>query len=573
MDNFLLQAITNELAEALVGATLGKVYQLGTTDLRMDFRLRDGRWLAVSTDPSRLALYLTAGDWKKTAAEARQDVAFPALMKKYLGAARATKVEKLGYDRVVTFDMLARNEDETTTQRQLVITLIGRAANVMIVEAGRILASLRERRASTELYAEPLPPADKLDPFQVTAEQFARLSSLSNGNVAEAAHIHLLGFTNLYANELAYRAQTSDASTALQSLLDQLFNQSPQPTVYSSKPLDELREEGRETPVLAPIALEHLAHLHATRFASVNAAADACFSLLAARQRFITLQQQCQTHLQTRLKKQRQLLANLAREHAAFQRNETHQRHGELLLANAHQALKEGDVFLVTDFYDEAQRMIEIPANNCATAQEAAERYFKLVRKARHGMQSLATRMPQIQHEIAQLESWLKQLPLQTRLDDLIAFATHIGLRQQPKQAVLTNKPAKPKETKIAGVRRYRSSDGFEILVGRTNADNDRLTLRVAKSHDLWFHAADYPGSHVVLRNPSRKPVPPTSITEAAQLAAKFSQARTAARIGVNYCERKFVTKPKGFAPGQVRVSSFRTVLVEPKEAGERVLD
>jgi predicted ribosome quality control (RQC) complex YloA/Tae2 family protein len=75
----------------------------------------------------------------------------------------------------------------------------------------------------------------------------------------------------------------------------------------------------------------------------------------------------------------------------------------------------------------------------------------------------------------------------------------------------------------------------------------------------------------VVLRNPQRKPVPPRSITEAAQLAAKFSQARTEARVAVNYCERKFVSKMKGFAPGQVRLSSFKTVMVEPGEAGERI--
>ena len=127
------------------------------------------------------------------------------------------------------------------------------------------------------------------------------------------------------------------------------------------------------------------------------------------------------------------------------------------------------------------------------------------------------------------------------------------------------------KEVKIPGVRRYRSSDGYEIMVGRAGADNDHLTFRVAKSYDLWFHAADYPGSHVVLRNPQRKPVPPRSIAEAAQLAAKFSQARTLPRAAVNYCERKYVTKMKGFAPGQVRLSSFKTLMVEPAEAGERL--
>jgi predicted ribosome quality control (RQC) complex YloA/Tae2 family protein len=129
----------------------------------------------------------------------------------------------------------------------------------------------------------------------------------------------------------------------------------------------------------------------------------------------------------------------------------------------------------------------------------------------------------------------------------------------------------KAKVEKLTGLRRYRSSDGYEILVGRTDRDNDHLTFRIAKSYDLWFHTADYPGSHVVLRNPRRNQIPPRAITEAAQLAAKFSQAKGGARVAVNYCERKFVTRMKGFAPGQVRLSSFKTVLVEPSEAGERV--
>ena len=142
-----------------------------------------------------------------------------------------------------------------------------------------------------------------------------------------------------------------------------------------------------------------------------------------------------------------------------------------------------------------------------------------------------------------------------------------------------TTKTSSPKDKQkpISGVRRYQSSDGYEILVGRTSKDNDNLTLRVAKSFDLWFHAADYPGSHVILRNKNKhQPIPIRSITEAAQLAAKFSQANLkgagGARIGVNYCEKKFVTKPKGFGVGQVRLSAYKTVIVEPIEAGERVL-
>ena len=97
------------------------------------------------------------------------------------------------------------------------------------------------------------------------------------------------------------------------------------------------------------------------------------------------------------------------------------------------------------------------------------------------------------------------------------------------------------------------------------------MTFRLARPHDLWLHAADYPGSHVVVRNPQRAEIPHRTVVEAAQLAAHYSQAKRDAKVAVNYTQRKFVAKPKGAAPGLVRISSFKTLLVAPRESGERV--
>ncbi len=581
MDNFLLHAITNELNTTLSGLRLGKVYQLGATDLALDFRLRDGRLLYLATDPQRLALYLTARSARQFGVEARNDIAFTALLKKYLGGAQLMVVEKLGYDRVVTFNFAAEDEAGQPVQRALVCALIGRAANVFLLEGQRIIATLREVAALPDSYRDPAPPPDKLDPFSVSPETLTKLANETNGGLAAAAQQHLLGFTQLYAAELAHRAAKTAAHAALTGLLAELFEQPPHPLLYASAPLAELqRDLGRPgvTLSLAPIALTHLTAL-ALPFTTVNQAADACFTLQDERRGFQALRQQLHTQLTAKLKKQRALHANLTRERDGFSRGETHQRYGELLLANLHLlrqlAQKTATGFVVTDFYDEAMPQIEIPAATKPNAQEAAEHYFKLARKARHGLQSLNQRLPQVAADIAKLEQQLAQLDQLTQRAELAAFAQACGLRPLPNlepRAKAKPQTTKAKPEKIAGMRHYRSSDGYEILVGRTDRDNDTLTFRVAKSFDLWFHVADYPGSHVLLRNPQRQPVPARTITEAAQLAAQFSHARLDTRVAVNYCERKFVTKQKGFAPGQVRLSAFKTVLVEPREAGERVL-
>lgn len=577
MDNFLLQTVVTELEALLVGQRLGRIVQLGATDLALDFRLRDGCRLVISTDSQSLALYLTRRSLPQLGDQVRTDTGFVALLKKYLGGARLVGAEKLGYDRVVNFAFAAQDEAGRSRQLRLVVLLTGRAANVLLIEDGSVLARLREREEALTTYVEPPPPAAKLDPFQCQPEKLTELIELAHGDVAAAAQNHLLGFAPVYARELAWRAQANPPDEALRGLLNDLFATAPRPALYAALPLAELRRAiGRDEfeLTLAPIILEHLAAQSCTVYSSISEAADVYFTLLAERRRFLALKQKFAAHLNTKLKKQRTLGANLQRELTGFARADEQQRYGELLLANLHQAVKAEAGFAVTDFYDQAQPIVVIPAAAKLTAQEAAEHYFKLARKARHGAQTINRRLPEIEKEIADLEGRLTRLAPIVQADELqrLAAAGNLTIAGQGAQPSAQPRTKKPKQEKLPGVRRYRSSDGFEVLVGRADRDNDHLTFRLAKSFDLWFHAADYPGSHVVLRNPQRQSVPPRAIAEAAQLAAKFSQARTNAKVAVNYCERKFVSKLKGFAPGQVRLSSFKTILVEPAEAGERVL-
>jgi predicted ribosome quality control (RQC) complex YloA/Tae2 family protein len=576
MDNFLLHSIVNEIGPALLGRRLGKIHQLGATDLRIDFHLRDGRRLAISTDPQRLAFYLSAQPPGQTGVELRSDTPFVALAQKYLGGARIGAIEKLGYDRVIRIEFDAEDGAVESARRDLIVSLTGRGANVLLTEQAAVVASLRERDEANGEYVDPAPPADKLDPFLCSAEALDALMASSGGDLAAAAQKHFIGFSPANARELALRAERTAPHEALQSLLHDLFESTPTPTIYTSAPIDELKREiGREefSAYLSPIEIDFPSGHSATRFPSVNEAADAYFTLLDGRRSFFGLKQKLHSHLAGQLKKRRALAGNLRRELDGFADGETHQRYGELLLANLRQAEAVGGGFQVTDFYDEAQRKIVIPSANKPTAQEAAEHYFRLARKARHGFENINSRLPQVEDEIQRIEAQLEELAAIARADELNSFAARLDLPSvRPLSEKKPSQPAKKvKEEKIPGARRYRSSDGYEILVGRADRDNDYLTFRVAKSFDLWFHAADYPGSHVVLRNPQRKQVPPRAISEAAQLAAKFSQARANARVAVNYCERKFVTKMKGFAPGQVRLSSFKTVIVEPGEAGERI--
>ncbi len=599
MDIFLLHAIVKELSPLLLGRRPGKVWQIGQTDLMVEMNLRQGRttrWLRISTDPLRLGLYVTARGPRSYSLPPRADTPFVELWQKHLDGMRLTEIEPLGYDRIVKFHFVSDATEEIPEQRRtLVVALTGRGANLWLLAGDRILAELRERDEAAEEYHDPLPPGDRIDTLACTAEQLAQVISDGKGEIAEVSQKRLLGFTPLLARELAARiAESGSVAIAWNRMVADLTAETALPTIYADPPLTVLTAEpGRDemTLLFSSIPLHHLAMGPAdsqTHPSTLNDAAEIYYGLLEERRQFITFRQRLASLFSTRLKRLSSLLANLEREERKYGEVEVWQRYGDLLLTNHHEAVSTGNgTFLVVDYFDADQNLIEIDAAECGTVTEAAEHYFRMARKGRHSRDSIAARRPPVLIEIAGLKADQEQLSSLSRLSELLLLAEKYGLTGEDSQvrggsptpsARARNSATAGKGNRtgsvadrIPGARRYRSSDGYEILVGRADRDNDNLTLRVARSFDLWFHAADYPGSHVILRNPKRQPVPPRSIAEAAQLAAKFSQAKDLPKAAVNYCEKKFVTKPKGFAPGQVRLASFRTILVEPAEAGERI--
>jgi predicted ribosome quality control (RQC) complex YloA/Tae2 family protein len=267
-----------------------------------------------------------------------------------------------------------------------------------------------------------------------------------------------------------------------------------------------------------------------------------------------------------RAKLHRHLLNDLAAHGDAGE----HKRIGDLLLANTGTAERRGNLVVVTDYYTEGTPRIEMEIDENSTLQEEAVRRFARYGKAKRAAQEITRRLVELENESETLDAQLSEIERIIAERDEEALA---ALGDDEKRAGTRLRAAQRKSPEsIPGVRRYKSSDGYEILVGRGARDNDHLTFRVARPHDLWLHSADYPGSHVVIRNPSRgRDIPHRTIIEAAQLAAHFSHARANAKVDVHYTQRKFLSKPKGAAPGLVRMSSFRSIAVEPREGVERI--
>ena len=261
------------------------------------------------------------------------------------------------------------------------------------------------------------------------------------------------------------------------------------------------------------------------------------------------------------LKKYQRLLKNLAEDLAGHGNADEWKRFGELILANIATFRRVGDTIIVTDYYDPEMGEIMIPADRNQPPTEVAEAYFKRYTKARNGAAAISARVEGVNIEIAKLEEQRKRLRSAIEAGDEQAVADFLPEKKSEPIAGKKKEPA----NEFKGARKFESADGYEILVGKKAKDNDFLTFRVARSFDLWLHAADYPGSHVIIRNPNRKEIPISTLIEAARLAAFYSDAREKPKAAVNYTPKKFVNKPKRSAPGLVSLASFKTVLVEPK--------
>lgn len=496
MDNQILEIVVDEILPILLNRTIGKIFQFGRSQLVIDFRPSDGRYLLLNFEPSTTPrLYLIRRRLRDLEKQSEIAGNFIQFTRKRLANAQLNNISKTENDRIVNFVFLAQTEIGEPIIFALIAQLTGRTTNLFLLDAnGIILDSLRETDKIGQVYAPP------------------------------------------------QREKTTDNATSLLKILRGI----------------EIPPNDFELSPPSPI----------------SAKLDAYFAEIDAVRRFETKAKLLSNVVKQELSKKEKLCQRLEFDLTRHGEPMQLKKFGDLLLANASAARRAGNQIFVIDYFDEKMPEIAIESDENLTVPEAAEKFFVRYTKARNAAVQLTQRITDLKTEIANLKikrEALAKIIYDRNENDLLEFAAQNNLLQPPPETKL--KPIGKKEPEItSGIRRYLSSDGLEILVGRNSKDNDYLTMRVAKSLDWWLHAADYGGSHVIVRNPSKRELPTKTLIEAAQLAAKFSQARADSKVAVNYAQRKFVSKPKNAPPGLVRLASFRTILVEPKEAGDRIL-
>lgn len=303
-------------------------------------------------------------------------------------------------------------------------------------------------------------------------------------------------------------------------------------------------------------------NLHAKGHQSISELLDQHYLVLSAKQAAEARLASARARLRKEISRRTKLLKRLENDLSTHADAENQKRIGDLLLANVGTAKRRGENVILTDYFADGTPTIELEIDEGLTLPEEASRRFESYARSKRARKQIAHRIEAVKAELTKLEAQAVGLELSPPTSDADMAKNLDGKRRSSDTA---------RQIRIPGTRCYVSSDGYNILVGRAARDNDNLTFKIAKPNDLWLHAADYPGSHVVIRNPTRKDIPHRTLVEAAQLAAHFSKANKDPKVDVHYTSRKFLSKPKGAGPGLVRLQRFKNITVAPVEAGERV--
>ncbi|MFQ5586513.1 MAG: NFACT family protein [Thermodesulfobacteriota bacterium] len=293
-----------------------------------------------------------------------------------------------------------------------------------------------------------------------------------------------------------------------------------------------------------------------------NEAADAHYGTLEEREHF---EREKGRLLRLVRRRTRHIERKLEKLNGDWMRAEAYQkdgRLGELLLAHFAQMRKGMSEIAVDDYQSDPPEVVRIPLDRSLGPQENIDRIFSRARKGKRAIEMLKRRIPETEGDL----EYMRGLQMQTTAARAIKDLDAIKRKLRRRGYIHEVKAKKGRQGKSEPIRRFTTSEGLEILCGKNDAGNDLLIRKYARGNDLWFHAADVSGAHLLLRLKNGKTATPRKvIEEAASLAAFYSKARGEKRAEVAYTQAKNVRKPKGAKPGAVIITNYKTLSVEPR--------
>ena len=558
LDALCLSGVVHELQNALSGAKIDKIYQPGRDEVVLALRAPAGNVkLLLSANPSHPRAHLT----QISRENPDKPPMFCMLLRKHLSGARLLELVQPPMERVVDLRLEALDELGDRVERRLVLEAMGRHSNLILLDGeGRIMDCLRRVDSDMSARRQVLPGLDRA----------ALESALAAAPEESQADKWLLdtfgGLSPLICRELAFRAGGATDARLHQMgeggrsrLLDELEGLLRSVQENSFTPV-MLEKEGHPSDFTFQPISQYGPAVSCVPFPSFSALLDRFYEQRENQERVRQRGQDLIRSVTNARDRAARKIGLQEQELAATRDRERLRQFGDIITSNLHAMEKGMSRLTAADFYDPECPQIHIPLDPLLTPQQNAAKYYKEYNKAKTAESILTLQLEKGRRDLDYLNSVLEAIALaegERDLQEIRQELTDTGYLRRPSKARDRGKrvASKPME--------FRSSSGLRISVGKNNTQNDLLTTKQAFKSDLWFHTQKIHGSHVILWTEGGQP-DLTSIQEAAQLAAWFSQGRASGKVAVDYTPVKYVKKPGGARPGMVVYTTYETAYVAP---------
>lgn len=577
LDGLVIHSIVNELKSKILGGKVDKVYQPENDEVVLHIRNNKENFkLVLSASASNPRVYL-AKDYKKE--NPINAPMFCMLFRKHIQGGNIVDISQIGFERIIKIGVESFDELKEKTIKNIFIEIMGRHSNIILTHienekiidsAKRIPPSIsRVRQLLPGINYELPPTQNKLNPLDtITLDTFINYINEFDGSLYKAIYSKFLGISPTISKELCIRAnldekiEINECSTHdFKSIHDEFIklfkdikNNIYFPCIIIDEKIDKIID-------FSCIKLNLFKGLSSINDSSISNIIEYYYKNKDIKDRIHQRSSDLRKSISIKLDRLYNKLKKQNEELVESESANDFKVKGELLTAYIYMIQKGMKNIEVQNFYDPEYKNITINLNKNLTPSENAQKYFKKYNKMKTAKIELTNQIEITKEEINYLENIILSIENCDNLNELLDIREELG-----KVGYLKSSNKNKKDTKLTtSPNEFQSSDGFKILVGKNNKQNDHLTLKVATSNDIWMHTKNIPGSHVIIKCDDKN-VSETALFEGAMLAAYFSKSKMSSQVPVDYTKKKNVKKPNGAKPGMVIYETNNTIYVTPTQ-------
>lgn len=577
LDGLVIHSIVDELHKKLLGGKIDKVYQPENDEVVLHIRNNKENFkLVLSCSASNPRVYLASNYKKENPINAPM---FCMLFRKYIQGGNIVDISQIGFERIIKISVESFDELKEKTTKDIIIEIMGRHSNIILTHSfdNKIIDSAKRIPPSVsrvrqilpgQIYVLP-PEQDKLNPIdEVSLNLFIDTLTSFNGPIFKAIYSKFLGISPVVAKEICFRANidenilideisSNDISkiykefySLFKSIKDNMYN----PSMVIDESIDKVLD-------FSCINLSQFSNLSIINDDSISKILENYYVTKDIKDRIHQRSSDLRKSISIKLDRLYNKLNKQEKELIESENAEIYKVKGELITSYIYMIEKGMKSIEVANFYDPEYKNIIISLNPNFTPSENAQKYFKKYNKMKTAKKEITSQIEITKEEIDYLENIILSIENCENLAELMDIREELS-----KVGYLRTKNNSKRETKLTTKpHEFISSNGFKILVGKNNKQNDHLTLKIASNEDIWMHTKNIPGSHVIIKTEGKE-VPDETIFEGAMLAAFFSKSKMSSQVPVDYTKKKNVKKPNGSKPGMVIYETNSTIYVTPTE-------